>query len=55
MLKAQLTPENAEVSYIASNQITLDQETAEKVMNLIEALEDLDDVQNVYSNADFPD
>ena len=55
MLKAQLNPEDAEVSYIASNQINLDQETAEKVMNLIEVLEDLDDVQNVYTNANFPD
>lgn len=55
MLKAQVTPEEAEITFIASTQIKLDQETAEKVMNLIEALEDLDDVQNVYSNAEFPD
>lgn len=55
MLKAQVTPEDAEITFIASTQIKLDQETAEKVMNLIDALEDLDDVQNVYSNAEFPD
>ena len=33
----------------------LDLEGAEKVMRLIDALEDLDDVQNVYSNAEIPD
>ncbi len=33
----------------------LDLEGAEKVMRLIDALEDLDDVQNVYSNAEFSD
>jgi YebC/PmpR family DNA-binding regulatory protein len=32
-----------------------DEETAQKVMNLIEKLEDLDDVQNVYGNFDIPD
>ena len=35
-------------------QIT-DPEQAKKIMNLIEALEDLDDVQEVYSNVDFPE
>ncbi len=32
-----------------------DEELAEKVIRLIDALEELDDVQNVYSNGDFPD
>ncbi len=32
-----------------------DADTAEKVLLLIDVLEDLDDVQNVYSNGDFPD
>ncbi len=50
-----LAPEHAEVAMIASNESPLDQEQAEKVMRLIDALEELDDVQNVYSNADFPD
>ena len=31
-----------------------DADTAEKVLRLLDALEDLDDVQNVYSNADIP-
>ncbi|WP_353887553.1 YebC/PmpR family DNA-binding transcriptional regulator, partial [uncultured Pseudomonas sp.] len=33
----------------------LDQEGAEKVLKLIDMLEDLDDVQNVYSNAQISD
>ena len=38
----------------ASNEVTLDRETAEKVMKLLLVLEELDDVQEVYSNADIP-
>jgi YebC/PmpR family DNA-binding regulatory protein len=45
--------ENASLQWIAKNNITIGGEDAEKVMKLIESLEDLDDVQNVYSNADF--
>lgn len=37
----------------ASNSIELDDEASEKVINLLESLEDLDDVQNVHSNAEF--
>ena len=49
---AQLKAENAEVSMIASNEVELaTTESAEKVMRLLDMLEDLDDVQNVYSNA----
>jgi transcriptional/translational regulatory protein YebC/TACO1 len=33
----------------------LNHDEAEKVMRLIDALEELDDVQDVFSNADFPD
>ena len=36
-------------------QAELDAEDAEKMMRLIDRLEDLDDVQNVYSNADISD
>ncbi len=45
------TPEAAEVTMTASTQAELDVELAEKVVRLIDHLEDLDDVQNVYSNA----
>lgn len=40
----------SEVTYIATNQVTLDEETKEKVYALVTALEDIDDVQNVYCN-----
>lgn len=45
--------ENASLQWLAKNTITIAGEEAEKVGKLIEALEDCDDVQNVYSNADF--
>jgi len=50
---AGLAPDNAEVTFRAGTSIALEQEDAEKLIRLIERLEDLDDVQNVYSNADI--
>ncbi|MDC7225974.1 MAG: YebC/PmpR family DNA-binding transcriptional regulator [Spirochaetales bacterium] len=47
--------EMAEVSMIADQMITLDDEKTRKVLKLIEKLEDNDDVQNVYSNMDLPE
>jgi YebC/PmpR family DNA-binding regulatory protein len=55
MEKAGLKPQSAEITLRASTSVTLDGEHAEAVMELLEALENLDDVQTVYSNADFPD
>lgn len=55
MEKAGLKPESAEVTLRASNSVSVDGENAESVIKLLEALEGLDDVQTVYSNADFPD
>ncbi|MGR8941097.1 MAG: YebC/PmpR family DNA-binding transcriptional regulator [Gammaproteobacteria bacterium] len=46
-------PDNAEVTMQASTNTELDAEDAEKMLRLIDRLEDLDDVQNVYSNADI--
>jgi len=43
----------SEVTYVADNLMTLDEEKGDKVMNLVEALEDIDDVQNVYHNMDI--
>lgn len=48
-----LTVENASLQWIAKNFIAVTGEDAEKVVKLIESLEDCDDVQNVYSNADI--
>ena len=48
--------EEADIAMIPSISAPLsDLETAQKVLRLIDALEDLDDVQNVYHNADIPD
>ena len=48
-------PDNAEVTMQATLQAELDADDAEKIMRLIDRLEDLDDVQAVYSNADISD
>jgi YebC/PmpR family DNA-binding regulatory protein len=53
LLNKSLQIENASLQWIAKNNIAVTGEDAEKVMRLIEGLEDIDDVQNVYSNADF--
>jgi YebC/PmpR family DNA-binding regulatory protein len=47
--------ESAETSFLPSMQVEVDEDTARKVFRLIDALEDNDDVQNVYVNADVPD
>ena len=44
---------HAEVTMLPSTEVLLDAATAPSVMGLIDMLEDLDDVQNVYTNADF--
>lgn len=43
----------SEVTFLPSNTISLDDEQTEKVMSLIETLEDIDDVQEVYHNLDI--
>jgi len=52
---AGLEPVNAEVAMVPSTSVDLDVDTATKVMKLIDMLEELDDVQNVFHNADIPD
>ncbi len=47
--------ESAEANFLPSVTVPLDQETAKKVFRLIDALEDCDDVQNVFANFDVPD
>ena len=47
--------ESAELSMIPSTMVPLDVETGRKVLKVTELLEENDDVQNVYTNADFPD
>jgi YebC/PmpR family DNA-binding regulatory protein len=55
MTAAGLAPENAGLVQRATTEVRLGGEEAEKMLALLEALEDLDDVQHVFSNADFPD
>ena len=54
IIAAGFEPEAAEVAMVPKTYSALDLDTAEKVLRLLDALEDLDDVQNVYTNADFP-
>jgi len=53
LIDKKLTIENASLQWIAKNFINVTGEDAEKVGKLLESLEDSDDVQNVYSNADL--
>lgn len=53
MIAQGLQTEMAEITMNPSTSVELGLDEAEKVMRLIDMLEDLDDVQNVYTNADF--
>jgi YebC/PmpR family DNA-binding regulatory protein len=53
LAEKKLAMDNASLQWIAKNTVNIAGENAEKMMKLIEGLEDCDDVQNVYSNADF--
>jgi YebC/PmpR family DNA-binding regulatory protein len=52
---AGLLTEQAEVTMRASTSVALEAGEAESTLKLLEVLDELDDVQQVYSNADFPD
>jgi YebC/PmpR family DNA-binding regulatory protein len=53
LIKAGFKPEQGDVMMRAETAVSVtDKDTAESVMNLIDTLEDLDDVQSVYSNVD---
>ena len=53
MTAAGFEPQEAEVTMRAENTLSLNKDDAEKMLRLIDRLEDLDDVQEVYSNADI--
>jgi len=56
LLKAKVKIESGELSMVPKNTIRIeDEDTAKKIITLVEELEDNDDVQNVYSNFDIPD
>ncbi|MGI8720992.1 MAG: YebC/PmpR family DNA-binding transcriptional regulator [Geodermatophilaceae bacterium] len=55
LVEAGIDYDSAEASFVPSVQIELDEDAAPKVFRLIDALEDCDDVQNVYANFDVSD
>jgi YebC/PmpR family DNA-binding regulatory protein len=56
LVKAGLQPAQADVTMVAATNVSVnDKDTAEKILALIDALEELDDVQEVYSNAEIAD
>ena len=50
IIAKNIHPANAEITMLPNIQTSVDDETAEKITRLIDMLEDLDDVQNVYTN-----
>ena len=55
MEQAGFAPDRAEVTMRASTSSALEAGDAEKMIRLLDMLEELDDVQKVYSNADISD
>jgi YebC/PmpR family DNA-binding regulatory protein len=55
LTKAGLTPKSAEIAQLAKTWTDVDVETGKKIVKLMENLDDHDDVQNVYSNANLTD
>ena len=53
LIDSQLEIENASLQWIAKDALEISGDNVEKVMTIIDHLEDIDDVQNVYTNADF--
>jgi len=53
LVASGLTPDDAEVTMVPSTRVDLDRDGAETTLRLIDMLEDLDDVQNVYHNANI--
>ncbi len=48
-------PENARLDWRPTTSVTLDEDRAASVLKLLDALDDSDDVQNIYANYDIPD
>jgi len=55
LLAAGIEPESAELTMFPKTTVPLGRDSAGKVLRLIEALEELDDVHDVYANFDIPD
>lgn len=55
LIDKKFNVENASLQWVAKNHLSLSGDTAEKMMKLMDSLEECDDVQNVFTNADFTD
>ncbi|WP_030240747.1 YebC/PmpR family DNA-binding transcriptional regulator [Streptomyces sp. NRRL S-350] len=55
LVDAGIDYDSAEANFLPSMQVELDVDGARKILKLIDALEDSDDVQNVFANFDIPD
>jgi YebC/PmpR family DNA-binding regulatory protein len=55
LIDAGTEPASADIARIPNNTVMLDEKDALQALRLLDRLEDLDDVQRVYSNADFPE
>ena len=53
--EAGIEYDSAEAAFVPSMQVPVEAEKAQSVLKLIDALDDLDDVQNVYANLDIPE
>jgi YebC/PmpR family DNA-binding regulatory protein len=55
LTKARVPIQSAEVTFVPQNTVRVEGKDAQSVLKLLEALEELDDVQHVYANYDIPD
>ncbi|HEY3347886.1 MAG TPA: YebC/PmpR family DNA-binding transcriptional regulator [Nitrospirota bacterium] len=55
VVKAGIKPEAAEITKMPQTYVKLEGKEAEQMLRLMDALEDLDDTQNIYANFDIPD
>ncbi|GAA3748447.1 YebC/PmpR family DNA-binding regulatory protein [Spinactinospora alkalitolerans] len=55
LVEAGIDYESADSDFLPSMEIPLQEDDAKKVLRIVDALDDSDDVQNVFTNADIPD
>jgi transcriptional/translational regulatory protein YebC/TACO1 len=55
LLACELDFESAEMTMLSSTDVEIDLSDAQTLLNLIDHMEDLDDIQNVFSNANISD
>lgn len=55
LTQAGITPEEGELRFVPTNEIELNDEQAVQVLKMVETLEEMDDVQNVFSNLSISD